>query len=364
MRTDPSRCRLRVGFTLIELLVVIAIIAVLIALLLPAVQMAREAARRTQCSNNLHQWGLAMHNYHAVFNYMPAERYGAGARPDWHSSKVDLMPYLEQSQLFNAYNFINGDPGWGWTGAAGQADPRANTTVALANLGILLCPSDGLKLSPGEGGQTNYGVTRGGNWQTFPLTDGIFRASEEGYFRGFRDSTDGLSQTAAMSEQLKSDAWRFGGRTIAQDDPISRRRRVWNTPTAPIANGQGSLFNDPNWKSKVGQIADRCQNLPGTTTPWDQGRGMWWTVGQHVASNGYNHVGPPNSPSCFDGPLWSAGGSYWGMSASATSLHPGGVNVLMFDGSVRFVNDNINLETWWSLGSARGGLEDGDAKNF
>jgi prepilin-type processing-associated H-X9-DG protein/prepilin-type N-terminal cleavage/methylation domain-containing protein len=360
VRTEPFRCRFRVGFTLIELLVVIGIIAVLIALLLPAVQMAREAARRSQCSNNLKQWGLAMHNYHDVHRGMPAERYDTGATSDWHSCKVDLMPYIEGSQVFNAYNFITGDPGWGWTGNLGQADPAANTTVAFAQLNTLLCPSDGLK-QPAVGGVTNYGPSRGGPWQVFPLTDGVWRASSEGFSGGFKDIADGTSHTASWSEFLRSENWKFGGRTIGMDDPINRKRRVWNTPSAPIATGTGSLYNDPNWKQKVKQIVEVCQNLPTDTTPWDQGRGMYWTVGQHVASNGYNHMGPPNSPSCFDGPLWSAGGSYWGASASATSVHPGGVNVLMFDGSVRFVSDNINLETWWALGSAQAQLEDGDA---
>ena len=144
----------RCGFTLIELLVVIAIIAVLIALLLPAVQMAREAARRSQCVNNLKQLGVAMHNYHDTHDTLP---WGQGPLNwnDW-SAFPFMLPYMEQAPLYNAINFDRTNA------AIGFADPGAiqNTTTHRTKVEILLCPSDLDRLTNAEG-RTNYAGNSG-----------------------------------------------------------------------------------------------------------------------------------------------------------------------------------------------------------
>ena len=332
-----SRVVRQAGFTLIELLVVIAIIAVLIALLLPAVQAAREAARRSQCVNNLKQFGIALHNYHDVMSSLPAGHQGTG----WQDfgPQVMLLPFMEQAPLFNSFNFNMNLSG---------ASPGAVqlTTVQLTKLNIMLCPSDIDRLTNVYGHQ-NYCGNSGNSPES--LWDNNKTGAFNGCFAsvnncrpiGFRDITDGLSNTCMYSEKVKGIGTSFSG----YDN---------NKPTSAIVNAPVNVSTPPT-DNIPGPYYLLCNaGSPGpsgtfsTNGAISQGE-YWWDA--HYETGIYNHVMPPNSWSCDDS------NSSWvndGGAATASSRHSGGANVLMCDGSVRFIKSTIAVQTWWGLGSRAG----------
>jgi prepilin-type N-terminal cleavage/methylation domain-containing protein/prepilin-type processing-associated H-X9-DG protein len=346
----------RRGFTLIELLVVIAIIAVLIALLLPAVQAAREAARRAQCVNNLKQIGLAMHNYHSVVNALP---WGSGpwGWNDW-STHILLLPYMEQTNLFNAINFCNGcaDNAQGFNN---------NTTAVYRQVAGILCPSDPDRLSSPQG-HNNYMGNAGSapssfyGWNSTIGAQGQFGGvfcfvgvdcgagpppcpgtnGQSGWWCNFRDITDGLSNTAAFSERVKG----IGSNNSSFYDV--------NVPSASFVNVPG-VANDGKTDAQPGPFYQVCKSFvlppnPGSGQLDNQdSSGARWDVG-YAPDTRYVHVMPPNNPLQCDSDNDDAGRQ---SAYGATSRHSGGVNVLMCDGSVRFVKSTINNQTWWAVGS-------------
>jgi prepilin-type N-terminal cleavage/methylation domain-containing protein/prepilin-type processing-associated H-X9-DG protein len=366
-----DRSARRQGFTLIELLVVIAIIAVLIALLLPAVQSAREAARRAQCTNNLKQLGLATHNYHSQNNVLPAAEMflGPGFLPgqnglgwSWNASWIVVMlPNLEQTPLYNSYNFgVN-------------ADNVINSTVTYNLINVLLCPSDPQKARPNNPwAPTNYHANHGGPgvvrmWsgtivefltkgqQGDPASagDGYWWGADSnlGFF-GFEGVTDGTSNTALFSEKLL-------GITTASPQPYAgqdtAKRGIFLVSIPTNYNGTGTI---PGPQSAINGI-QTCQSIPATT---QTSTGSWlngfsWALGYpwHTVVNSYHHYNTPNKNTCLNpndpGGLW---GGTSGM-VTATSNHPGGVNVAFTDGSVRFVKDSVAPQTWWAVGTRNGG---------
>ena len=304
----------RRAFTLIELLVVIAIIAVLIALLLPAVQAAREAGRRIQCTNNLKQIGLAIHNYHDSRGALPgAELPYNGAS---FSALSHMLAGMEQSTLYNALNF-----------SLPNADP-ANNTVLVTRVNTFICPSDIADTHPEYGGQTNY-MADMGSWIVWQSAAGpnAALAPPNGVFYGnsatrFADITDGLSNTAVFSERITAD--------------------FTNGIISPIAD----VFFSPAQPTTLDAAVLACQAID-ITNPASQFplfMGAPWVNGQHVCL----HVMGPNTRSC---------GFFTALRASMppSSRHPGGVNVAMGDGSVRFVKDSVNLASWRALGTRAGG---------
>jgi prepilin-type N-terminal cleavage/methylation domain-containing protein/prepilin-type processing-associated H-X9-DG protein len=304
----------RGGFTLIELLVVIAIIGVLIALLLPAVQSAREAARRAQCTNNLKQIGLGLHNYLDSRGTLPASY---SNYPGTQFSALSMiLPQMEQTPLFDAINFS-------WV----YSDP-VNSTALNTKIGGFLCPSDRENPIPARGAATNYMANMGSwiVWQAatgpntgLPEPNGVFRAN---YCAKLADITDGTSNTAFFSERILAD----GSNAI-----VSPKADVFFHPGAPTSVDEAvQLCNGVD----INNLANQFPLFMGAP----------WMLGQHV----YVHVTGPNTRSC--GFFISLR-----MSMPSSSSHPGGVNVLLGDGSVRFVKDSVSLAPWRALGTRAGG---------
>jgi prepilin-type N-terminal cleavage/methylation domain-containing protein/prepilin-type processing-associated H-X9-DG protein len=376
------------GFTLIELLVVIAIIAVLIALLLPAVQMAREAARRSQCSNNLKQLGLAIHNYESVNQCLPASSLypcpavnpATGSQMCWNygvSPMVSLLQFLEQGNIYNAYNVSMGVYGSYPPSTVGPITWWANTTVFNIQLQVLVCPSDSPRLLRQP--VTNYMGNLGGpfilNGYSGPFVPSNPASIDNGNGTytvinypngqtvgqtGLASVTDGTSNTALWSEAVSG----TNSQVISGTGRIPEMRGFFNTFFTTDPN---TLLRTPN---QVFLFLAACTNIPAGTLASAAGgigtgsRGLSWQISYPYYANFgmYNHVGPPNGRQCGCAQLDPVGLDVFGTS-NATSLHPGGVNVAMCDGSVRFVREQVNLYTWWSAGT-RNGAEALDASKL
>jgi prepilin-type N-terminal cleavage/methylation domain-containing protein/prepilin-type processing-associated H-X9-DG protein len=309
--TKGTSMRTRRAFTLIELLVVIAIIAILIALLVPAVQKVREAAARIQCTNNLNQLGLAMHNYESAVKAFPP---GRNQWPKVVSAPARLLAYVEQQNLQDLVNFDGT-----------MADPK-NVAASATRVALFVCPSD-----PGGGkisGLTDFGsnyVACNGTGVEFdaagdPVTY-LTIANGNGIFAQIPTRVahirDGLSNTAAFSESTLGDGSSIG------------------TPRSILEVAGG---NDPT-------IAD-CAASNGT---WNSNRGGKWIDG-HYGNTLYNHFYPPNASS------WDCGNASHNKALTAArSHHSGGVNLLLADGSVRIVSSHISRATWHALATRAGG---------
>jgi len=311
----------------------------LIALLLPAVQAAREAARRSQCTNNLKQIGLAVHNYHSAINSLPPGHLGTGWN-DW-SATVMLLPYMEQTQVYNSINFAN-------SGSAAYYGYRPNTTIFRMTLNVLNCPSDLDRLTNVEG-HHNYAGNAGNAPESFfdnnrhGACNGCFFSVNNCAPISFAKITDGLSNTACYSEKVKGI-----GNQQAVADPLSPPSTIVsvgvNTGTS------GGVFLDATPQDYYTRCRAMSPSGPGVqlSTAGAISEGQWWYDG-HAETGLYNHVMPPNLWSCDD-----ANNSWVNDAAAATasSRHPGGVNVLMCDGSVRFIKGTVTPTVWWALGSS------------
>jgi len=358
--------RSRRGFTLIELLVVIAIIAVLIALLLPAVQAAREAARRSQCVNNLKQIGLASMNYESANDCLPASTtfptsqcQGWGWSFGWATS---ILPQMEQQAMYNALNFMNGSSG---PAPGCPTTWMANTTVGYAQIATLVCPSDGSdKRTSAPWGSLGYMGNYGGPAPLFRYTgtivpfytgvnlgDGTLTGKYLGPVK-ISSISDGTSNTALFSERLIGMPGNFTSSVRPGDRQDAKRSVFPNTITGqPADQGGAGLTLAQNFLAA-------CKALPNTTVPLATNtNGNVWIRGypSHMGVGVYAHYGTPNTLACADNVATNESyGGYYGTSPP-NSNHPGGVNMAMGDGSVRFIKDSISQQAWWGLGTRSGG---------
>jgi prepilin-type processing-associated H-X9-DG protein len=325
----------RAAFTLIEVCVIVGILSILLALLLPAVQAAREASRRAQCQNSLHQIGIAIHAYHTANNSFPtvntnARRPSGSRYGGLYSPLARLLPNLDQIPLYNAINFETGT----WPIDTFMAPPNpvrlgensVNSTVFNTGISLFLCPSDGGPFyETGNNYRGNTGV--GPSFSTWAETPD----SGNGLFPEIGTVTasavvDGLSHTLAFSERVR-------GSGKQPPDP------------------ERDLFKRPGVAYTADQILLACRIAARPSV--DKGyvtSGQWWFWSGRERTL-YNHAQVPNGaiPDC----------TYGGMTpmidmATARSKHPGGVNVLMGDGSGRFVIDSISQQVWRGLGTRNG----------
>ena len=343
------RARFR-GFTLIELLVVIAIIAVLIALLLPAVQAAREAARRAQCTNNLKQIGLGLHSYHSTNDTFPwtssycspvfptAGQAPLGTLPctnqnEWSnwSALALILPNMEQSQVYNSINFS-----WGLYPFNGSTDSLQSTAIYTV-ITSFLCPSDQGR------GRNNYRASNGTNYDWHSRESGsgalVRSGSANQTYRGVAGIRDGTSNTIAFLERNRGD----GDTAKYNPGDMYTGVGISGFPTYVLQNPADQAY-------LTGTAIPTCNS--STSSPTYDWGGWTWAGGEYTNAV-INFVLTPNHKSKDCSP-WGGVGTGYGF-FTARSWHPGGVNGLMADGSVKFFKDSINPTIWYSLATATGG---------
>lgn len=332
------------GFTLIELLVVLAIVGLLVALLLPAVQNARESARNLQCQNNLKGIGLALHQHHSSLGKFPpgflpdsvsqrGEYLAAGPL----STQFQLLPYLEQVNLFNSFNFARSprksiyDAPW----MNFPSQRRENSTAVSTIVNAFVCPSDYIpsSLFPGCSYRANVGRS------ILPFNGSVLPDSGGGVFSGFDGVSlavvrDGSSYTAAFSE-----------RTVGSSTTYNPSRDFWYT-------GLGNLIASLSTE----RVINICGSESGLAdASYAKSGSLWCRAG--FEDTLYNHTSPPNSKS-GDCSLDSSVGSYPHSSGgvfTARSNHSSGVNLLYVDGSVKQITNSVNILIWRSMASVAGG---------
>ncbi|MCO6456766.1 MAG: DUF1559 domain-containing protein [Pirellulaceae bacterium] len=345
MRTLTSQ-RPRTGFTLVELLVVIAIIGILVALLLPAVQAAREAARRMQCTNNLKQIVLAMHNYHDSYGTFPISI-------GWHeqlerrenfSDKVMMLPFVEQQPAYDKTDW-RAHP-WdsnGWHG-------NDNILTQSTRLPVFYCPSNQNAIGSGRGNFT-YAINQGTSHQPphnvqGPLAgEGRHNGMSAYHFSSWTNKHHGVNTQAVQFAHIldgTSNTAAYSEFVVQTDKLILNDKRLLKSQVYNWAGG--------NSTAEVRQqcLAQQAFNDPNNGRRMRGASWAWSFIGNGSA---YNHTMLPNEKSCH-----SYEGDWYGSNLmAATSNHPGGVNVGLADGSVRFVPQTVDAFIWWGLGTRDGG---------
>lgn len=335
------KASIRNGFTLVELLVVIAIIGILVGLLLPAVQSAREAARRMQCSNNLRQMALASHNYESSFKCIPGLT-GSSS----YSPQARILPFIEQGNLQNLIDFrqpLLVGPAW-----AARFNPSMRVAISTV-VPTFMCPSDTgnpnfptvladgtASTSAGLSYMFSYGSGTGTNYDDRYRTDGMVW---ENSWARFKDCTDGTSSTVLLAETVLGDQ-----STATVPSPTLPHRRIANwSGTSSMPAGQpgfttgGNLIRNP----------DLTTIFPSQINSYRGNRGESWIRGVPYATviNGYM------APNSNIPDIGMHGRGFY----SSRSFHPGGSMHAMLDGSVQFISNNTDLASYRALFSRNGG---------
>lgn len=311
----------RRAVTLLELLVVIAVIGILAALLLPAVQASREAARRMSCQNNLRQIGIALHNHHSVKKHFPPGR--DGPFPLIFSAQAHLLPFTDQGPLWGNIDFRS--PPTTFTLTSGRVlDGSPNRPAATSVAPVFLCPSDGSsgRVIGSDFGATNYVATSGSGALAFGTlrdADGVFYNRSQ---IAIRDIRDGTSNTILFGERTLGPGQEF----VLDDDS---ERQIWEI------------------QSRADPTNALCETR--SSGEWYGERGAKWIIGNYGNSL-YNHFHRPNDPAwdCMNVTQQVA-------RTAARSFHPGGVTSLFADGSVRFTADDVELSIWRGWATRAGG---------
>jgi prepilin-type processing-associated H-X9-DG protein len=314
MRNKKIRRAGRLGISLVELLVVISVVATLLTLLMPAIQKAREAARRAQCLNHLRQIGIALHGYASSYSCFPNlhvgmvnTENGARGRLDDFSPLARLLPYLDQQPIYDSLNF--------------SADLHTHTASARSDPPIeaFICPSD--PTSTPAGSSYRFSIGRTVVAHPFLKGSGAFPAR---IFLRPQSFQDGLAFTAGVSEK-----------PIGSGDKYDPWRDVY-------------LLLADNAGIDLSLWAQQCARLSQSPTEYNNLVGRSWLLGSEIF---YNHVLPPNSSvvDCARAGLTPTVGIL-----SARSAHPGAVNIAFMDGSVRSVSQGISLPVWHALGTRAG----------
>lgn len=366
-RTGPA------AFTLVELLVVIAIIGVLIALVLPAVQAARETARRMQCANNLKQIGLGLHNYHSAFNEFPHQSTAgapgpSGCQNGFFSWLAMILPQIEQGPLYESIDWRIGlsdrcDQSFSgeYTFVTIPAD-HPNAAAAATRVDTYLCPSDFLTTSfaAGSAGPAPGSYAANVGWpmgSSIPGAGGPIR-QHNGFLalRNFkdpvdwhterisgRDITDGLSNTAAVSERLMHNL------TTTQSDFGFEYYAI--DPNGPSKSMISFCGGSGGRDRSLDRWITYCESVSAPDPTYSKPHGRAWISGWTFAANTYMHVLPPNSRNCH---LY--GGEDTGENiVTPSSRHVGGSQTLMADGRVTLIPESIDRTVWWAIGSRNGG---------
>ena len=355
-----AKGRIESGFTLVELLVVIAIIGILIAMLLPAVQQVREAARRIQCANNMRQIGLAVHTYESSFGRFPINQVGPGEsdgaggfEAGYYSWLVPMLPFVEQENLHSSFDLrINNGDDDGFR----ISDTHPNAVAAATAVPLFLCPSDFPSAdntimgsanpasssyagnagwpSPSTGLQGNHPADTFSGVIPLEKPDGSV-AWHGGSRFGFEDISDGSSNTAMISERLIQTA-------LSREEILANHSRIFARHITP--RRQESL---PIIVARLEVFTEKSRH---DTELAHVGRS--WSSGSPHAASVYGHLHSPNAGivSFYSG--YTQTGDLF---TSSSSEHPGGVNLVLADGSVSFVSDDVDQAAWWALGARNDG---------
>ena len=359
-----TNTRFRSAFTLVELLVVIAIIGMLVTLLLPAVQAARGAARKTQCVNNIRQLGLAFQNHHDVKGHFPESQLGSGTSDghggcsggmySWHAM---VLPYIEESPLYESIDFTKSMADSctaGEDGTISQLHP--NALAARTEVPVFLCPSDGatgnnaIVMGSANPASDNYAANAGWPTPTTGINGGLespikyngivtltnpAKPDLETVARSpirIRNVSDGLSKTAAISERLIQIA-------TDRDAILAGDQRLQS-------------FHITTGNRTMETLVDRCSSSNTHADAIHSAYlGRAWISGWSPTGSTYRHLKLPNSNHCHFSHSFTSGEFV----VTPTSNHAGGVNVAMADGHVKFVTDDIEHRVWWAMGNRSDG---------